>query len=58
MAEVSAILVAVFVAAWLIYVAFRVAPAVQRRWSVWGEVAAFLIFLVGTVLVEVFLRPV
>lgn len=53
MVDIGFPLIAFAAVVWLVYAAFRMAPFVEQRWKAWGEVVAFLIFLVGMILIEV-----
>ncbi len=36
---------------WVVYMALRLAPAIQKQWNVWGEILAFLVFVTGEILI-------
>ena len=38
---------------WVVYAVLRLAPAIQKKWSVWGEILAFLVFVAGEILILV-----
>ena len=53
MADLGFSLIIIFLLAWIIYMFLRLAPTIERRWKVWGEVLAFVIFVLGAILIEV-----
>ncbi len=53
----SSLLLIPFLIVWALYSALRVARYAESRWKIWGDVAAFLVFFVGTLVLELLLRP-
>jgi multisubunit Na+/H+ antiporter MnhB subunit len=53
MSAISTALIVGAITVWIVYATFRMAPSLEHRWKVWGQVAAYLIFAGVIVLIEV-----
>jgi hypothetical protein len=55
MAGIATAIVGMMMIAWGFYSIVRIAPYIEHRWTVWGEIGAFVFFFAGFLLLLILL---